>query len=88
MNLHPLRETVRVVMHLPGGYTKVTLEKFEGKGLADGSIGWDIPTEAIPPHLRAIGSRFFATMNCVHPEKIDDAEDLRLAVRNVKIEEL
>ena len=52
------REPARVLMHLNEGYTKVSLERTEGVGLADGGITWDIPTAAIPAHLRAIGSRF------------------------------
>ena len=46
-----LSEKVRVIMHLPEGYTKVQLERF-------GSVDWDIPTSEIPLHLRGIGSRF------------------------------
>ena len=52
------REPVRVLFHLGGGYTKVLLERTVGVGLADGGVMWDIPTEAIPPRLRGIDSRF------------------------------
>ena len=46
-----LIEKVRVIMHLPEGYTKVKLERFP-------NIDWDIPTNEIPLHLRGMGSRF------------------------------
>jgi len=45
-------------MHLPEGYTKIRLPRFEGCGLMDGKVEWDIPTRAIPWHLRRIGCRF------------------------------
>jgi hypothetical protein len=57
-----LREPVRLLMHLNEGFTQVLLERTEGIGMADGGIRWDIPTELIPPDLRAIGSRFVVTM--------------------------
>jgi len=38
-----LNEKVRVIMHLPGGYTKVLVEWTLGVGMADGGIYWDIP---------------------------------------------
>jgi hypothetical protein len=53
-----LSNKVRVIMHLPAGYTKVLVEWTFGLGMADGGIDWDIPTEVIPLHLRAMGSRF------------------------------
>ena len=88
MKLRPLREPVRVVMHLPSGYTKVTLERCEGQGLADGSIEWDIPTSKIPIHLRTIGSRFIAVLNSVIPDQSDSMQALRSAAQQVSIEEL
>ncbi len=51
-------EPAQVIMHLPENWTKVLLVRTYGLGLADGGAYWDIPTEAIPPHLRSIGSRF------------------------------
>ena len=57
MEHQPIEEQVRVLFHL-NGYTKVLWERTEGVGLADGGIVWDITTAMIPPHLRAIGSRF------------------------------
>jgi hypothetical protein len=52
------REKVKLIMHLPGGYSRVLLESTVGVGLAGGGVHWDIPTEAIPPQLRGLGSRF------------------------------
>jgi hypothetical protein len=52
-----VEEQVRVEFHL-NGYTKVILERTIGVGLADGGVTWDISTNQIPKHLRAIGSRF------------------------------
>ena len=51
-------EPVKVLFHLNEGFTKISLDRFEGVGLADGGIFWDIPTEKIPHHLRKIGSSF------------------------------
>jgi|GEM_PF-6258600 len=53
-----LREKVRVIMHLPEGYTKVLVERTLGVGMADGGVYWDIPTSVIPPHLRRMGCQF------------------------------
>ena len=46
-------EPAQVIMHLPENWTKVLLVRTYGLGLADGGAYWDIPTEAIPPHLRS-----------------------------------
>ncbi|MGY2032238.1 hypothetical protein ACW9HR_32525 [Nocardia gipuzkoensis] len=48
----PFSEPALVAMHLNGGFTKVLLERTGEVG-----IDRDIPTESIPVHLRAIGSR-------------------------------
>jgi len=52
------KQIATLEMHLPSGYSKVRLELGGGVGLAGGQIYWDIPTEAIPRHLRKLGSRF------------------------------
>jgi len=88
MKLHPLREPVRVLMHLNGGYTKVFLERTEGCGMANGGIEWDIPTRVIPLHLRPIGSRFLVLTNSVWPESTDTVEELRAVVAAITVEEL
>ena len=72
-----LRERVRVLMHLNGRVTKVSLERTEGSGMADGGITWDIPTDDIPVHLRAIGSRFVVVTTMLRPEAGDTAEQGR-----------
>ena len=51
-------EPAQVIMHLAENWTKILLVRTYGLGLADGGAYWDIPTEAIPSHLRLIGSRF------------------------------
>jgi hypothetical protein len=53
-----LRDKVIVTMHLPGGYTKVSVEPPDGVH-SNAAVTIDIPTDIIPAHLRAIGSRFF-----------------------------
>ncbi|HXG67146.1 MAG TPA: hypothetical protein VNO70_18735 [Blastocatellia bacterium] len=82
------REPVRVLMHLNGGHTKVLLERTSGLGLADGGIEWDIPTDAIPLHLRKIGSRFIVASATIIPEESDKVEDIRRAISEITIEEL
>jgi hypothetical protein len=52
------RHIAKLEMHLPGGYSRVLVELGSGIGLAGGDAHWDIPTEAIPMHLRKLGSRF------------------------------
>ena len=79
-----LKQPVRVVMHLNGGFTKVVLEPTEGVGLADGGIYWDIPTEVIPPQLRQVGSRFTVISPYLTPE--DDVESIRKSLQEIKIE--
>lgn len=84
-----LREPVRVLMHLNGGYTKVMLERVEGKGLANGGVDWDIPTRKIPYHLRKIGSRFFAVRKSVFlPEDtIEKIRQMGFEIEIIEIEE-
>jgi hypothetical protein len=82
------REPARVVMHLNGGFTKVVLERTMGSGMADGGICWDIPTDRIPLHLRAIGSRFLVVTHVIRPDADDTVDALRAAVHELAIEEL
>jgi hypothetical protein len=69
----PLREPVRLILHLNEGYTRVLLERSEG-------VFWDIPTEVIPPHLRALGSRFIVVTDALWPEPSDTAREVRDAI--------
>jgi hypothetical protein len=84
----PLREPVRVLMHLNGGYTRVSVVRTEGLGMADGGILWDIPTEAIPAHLRAVGAQFLAVVPRFTPEDQDSPDDIRRMLAQVAIQEL
>jgi hypothetical protein len=85
-----LRENVRVIMHLPEGYTKVLVERTLGLGLAGGGIYWDIPTNVIPFHLRQMGSRFVVRATGLsgklEAEKMT-AEEIRAAL-NYSVEEI
>lgn len=56
------RETVRVIFHLNGEYTRVVWKKSENTTWA--GTGWifDIPTYVIPNDLRIIGSRFLLSI--------------------------
>jgi hypothetical protein len=88
MMLRPFREPVRVLFHLGEGYTRVWLERTEGAGMADGGVWWDIPTDAIPAHLRPLGSRFLLAGQFVTPEEQDSWDDVRVALRAFRVEEL
>jgi len=70
-------------MHLDAGFTKVSLLRTISKGLADGGLTWDIPTSAIPSHLRAIGSEFVVCAARFTPESNDSADDLRRVCQDV-----
>jgi hypothetical protein len=85
MRVQPFAEPVRLLFHLPEGYTRVLPKRFEGMGLTDGSIGWDIPTAAIPSHLRGIGSRFFVIGQHVFPEEHDTVDEPRAAARLIRV---
>jgi hypothetical protein len=79
-----LREKVRVIMHLPEGYTKVLVEWTLGVGLADGGIYWDIRTSTIPVHLRKMGSRFIVeTVTLTGEQEVQHmtADEMRSALR-------
>jgi len=82
-----IREPARVLFHL-NGYTKVSLERADGVGLADGGIVWDISTEIIPAHLRKIGSRFIVQYTPLSPEEMNDVDAIRGAKDRVEIQEL
>lgn len=77
------RHAAVVEMHLPGGFTRVRL--FE---LAHGYGFWEIPTEAIPFHLRSIGSKFIVTIPRFTAEDSDSTESLRAESSRVHIEEM
>lgn len=81
------REPVRILMHLNGGYTKVTLERFEGNGLANGGIDWDIPTQKIPFHLKNIGSRFLVVRKLLYSPE-DTIEKIREMYFQIEMEEI
>jgi hypothetical protein len=83
MHRMPVDQTVRVLMPLDSGYTKVMVESTQGVGLADGGITWDIPTRKIPFHLRRIGSRFVVRTEAIWPHPNDGAEELRDAQRDI-----
>lgn len=87
MNGHIIREEVRVLFHL-NGYTKVTVERLEGVGLADGGIVWDVLTEIIPFHLRKIGSRFIVQHVPPSTEDMNDVDTFRAAPNRIEIIEL
>src|SRR5262249_47304730 len=84
----PFREPVRVVIHLNGGYTRVSVLRTEGLEMADGGVTWDIPTKAIPPHLRAIGAQFLAVVPRFIPEDHDSPDDIRRMIEQVEVHEL
>ena len=79
----PFRHSVRVEMHLQGGFTRVVL--FD---LSDGGHRWDIPTDKIPLHLRRIGSEFLVVMPSFAPEASDSVDDIRAMCQQVQVEEL
>ena len=79
----PFRHPAIVEMHLPGGFTQVRLYK-----LAHGYGFWEIPTEAIPSHLRSIGSKFIVTVPRFAVEETDTPESLRAESRRVYVEEI
>ena len=75
-------------MHLNGGYTRVSVVRTEGLGLANGGAEWDIPTEAIPPHLRSLGSQFLAIVPRFTPDEDDSPDEIRRMIEQVEIHEL
>jgi hypothetical protein len=81
-----VREPAKVVMHLDGGYTRISLTRIEGLGIADGGVLWDIPTEAIPFNLRRIGSQFLVIQQNV--DKHDSPEQVRHIRDQIEIREL
>lgn len=76
------RHPARVIMHLPGGYTRVTLSHH-----LEGSHCWDIPTAKIPLHLRALGSRMMVTARMFKAENEDAAHLWRAAIDDIVVEE-
>ncbi len=58
------RQMVKVVSHLDQGQTRVAAVKFheESTPINASVQEWDIPTNSIPGHLRAIGSQFILSL--------------------------
>jgi hypothetical protein len=75
-------------MHLNGGFTRVSVIRTEGLGLADGGATWDLRTNAIPSHLRTLGSEFLAVVPRFAPQADDSADDIRRMLAQVEIHEL
>jgi hypothetical protein len=82
MQLPDRREPVRVEFHLSGGQTRVVYERVPQHGV-------DIPTSAIPYHLRPLGSRFVLVIPGNRPADPNevDLDELRAAWA-VRVEEL
>jgi hypothetical protein len=80
MTVRPMRESVRVEFHLSGGYTRVVYERVQDCRV-------EIPTAAIPDHLRPIGSRFIVVFAGVTPDEDDTIDELRVASQ-IRVEEL
>lgn len=88
MKTELLREPAKLLMHLNGGYSKVILERTVGLGLADGGIEWEIPTDVLPSHLRAIGSRFVVVRESIVPEDDDSVDEIRRVASRITVEEI
>lgn len=76
------QEPVRVDFHLSGGQTRVIYERTPQ--------GWiEIPTAAIPNHLRPLGSRFMLVFRVINSDTTDypTFHELR-AEWAVRVEEL
>lgn len=56
-----LREPARVLFHLDGGFTKLTIGRPDGAGFAERGMSLDLRTASIPRHLRPIGTRLVWT---------------------------
>jgi hypothetical protein len=76
----PYRLIARVEIHLPGNFTRVVLPEF-----GNGSV--DIPTDAIPFHLRGLGSSFIVVWPRFKPEPSDSIDAIREMCRRVQVEE-
>lgn len=60
-----------VDMHLPGGFTKLRV-------LMGGGVYFDVSTDAIPSHLRRIGSSVVLCLdNTIRPGSIEEARSLQ-----------
>jgi hypothetical protein len=81
--LEPFNHPAVVEMHLPGGFTRVRLF-----ALGNGEGWWEVPTERIPPHLRALGSRILVTTPRFSVEPEDLPSDIRYLVHDVLVEDL
>jgi hypothetical protein len=78
----PMRHVARVQMHFSSGVTRVVLSD-----VANDSTYWDIPTERIPPRLRAVGTMIVVEIPLVRPEASDTGEDIRRALSHIVVEE-
>jgi hypothetical protein len=70
MNSRWVRYSAVVDSHLPEGFTKLRIH-------AGGDFYFDVLTEAIPPHLRQIGSRVLLSLDAAGSTP-SSAEEIRL----------
>ena len=75
----------RLLMHTHDNWSVVEIEDEEGNAVAGGGVRMPIPKNAIPPHLRQLGSRFRFTMRFVRPDTGDPVDELRTAQREAVI---
>ena len=75
-------------MHVGAGLTRVSLLRGKGLGLAGDDLAIDIPTSAIPPHLRDIGPQFIVVMPKFAPEAFASAESIREMSSQIRVEEI
>ena len=71
------RETVRVIFHMNGGYTRVVWERSENTTWAGRGWIFDIPTHVIPYNLRVIGSHFLLSIVKPNANDYEDIENIR-----------
>lgn len=88
MKIMTIRETVRVVMNLNGGFTKVITESVDdGANLVE-PVEHEVPTALIPEALRKPASRFVIVRTVPIPSPTDDLTSIKKADKIAAIEAL
>ena len=78
MRVNTYENWARVTFHLNGGFLRVEITDESGVRL--NMPTFDLPTDKIPPHLRAIGSRFLLRWNAIWPDDDDPVDQYRDAM--------
>ena len=78
MRVNTHENWARVLCHLNAGFLRVEMTDAVGDRI--NMPNFEVPKDNIPPHLRAVGSRFLLRWSAIWPEDHDTVDEYRDAM--------